>query len=168
VARLDLNGIRNGIGTLLTNNNTTTSSVVDLSNALAGNVRVEQIFKLNPLKIPPQASLFPCITIYPDAQTPLADTIARNAANGSQKNKIVFKITPLIWNQNFVSIDEDPADEDIGELVENIKEILRSDTTLGGTATWSQPVGVSYYDFPLDEETHLRAAVIDYQVTVFH
>lgn len=163
MAVIDLNDIKTQIKSLLDTANDTAAST-DLSGSLVN--RVNKVLKVNPAKIPIQASYYPAVTIYTDNKLIELDSMAATMSAGKRQATISLKIMGLIWNSNITTELEDPADEDCENLMENIEQILRDDYTLNGAVDWSKPTGVSYHDVPVDEEVHLRAGMLDLECTV--
>lgn len=164
----DLNNLTENIQTILETQNTTTASPVDLSANLTD--RIKTISKYNPDKLPTQTTLYPLVTCWVDGKSVEHATIAKNQATGKRKAEIDVKIAGLIFNPNISTVDEDPADEDCTFLMENIELILRNYPTLGGGGViTSIPDGVNYYrDYLDDQQTHVRAGVIDLKVTAYY
>jgi hypothetical protein len=164
----DLNLIKDRIRDLLLSANTTTASPVDLSNGLANTQRVKQVLKINPQMIVPQPSFFPLVSCFVESKNILRDDIAKDQLNTKRRALITLSIVGTIWNDNYVSLDEDPSDEDINSLMENIELIMRSDPNLGGAVNWQKPGDVSYYTSILDEQTHLRSGVLKLECQVWY
>ena len=163
---LDLNNIKEQIQTVLQASNTTTGSPIDLSVNLT--TRVQQILKTDLERIPIQPSFFPAITCWVDSKTIEADSMARNASNAQRKAEIDVKVAGVIWNSNFATVDEDPADEDIENLMENIEEVLRSNHTLNNAVLWAFPDEVKYFSSGVDEQTHFRIGIMNLKMTVYY
>lgn len=166
--RADLNGIKEAIQNILIAANTTTASPIDLSSGLLNNKRVKKILKVNPEMIIPQASFFPLVTCYVDGKEMQRDDIAQNQLNVKRRATVDLKIVASVWNNNIVSVDEDPADEDINYLMENIELILRSDHTLNNTVNWQRPLDVKYYTSAINTQNHIRTGILSLQCNVFY
>mgnify|MGYP000940302733 CR=1 FL=1 len=166
--RVDLNGIKEAIQNILTDANTTTASPIDLSYGLAGSKRVQQILKTHPAMIRPQASFFPLVTCFINEKTSSSETIKGGQLLNQRRATIEVSVLGSIWNSNIASVDEDPADEDISQLMENIELILRSDATLRGKVNWQRPSGCKYYTELLNQQTHLRSGVLTFNCEVFY
>lgn len=162
---VDLNQLKESIQGIFETANTTTASR-DLSSGLER--RVQKVLKVNPARIPIQASFYPCVTIYIDSKSIQIQDIARTQLNAKRRADIDVKIVGAVWNSNNLLKDEDPADDDCESLMENIEEILRGDPTVSGQVTWSFPTNVTYHQLPIDEETHLRAGFLNFRGTVFY
>lgn len=162
---VDLNDLKEQIQTIFQNANTTTASR-DLSNGLE--TRVQRILKINPSRIPIQATFYPFVTIYIDSKSIELVDFAITQAQAKRKCKIDVKVIGAVWNSSITDEEIDPADEDCEDLMENIEEILRNNPTLGGVATWSFPTDVTYHNANLDEGTHIRAGVMNLQASVFY
>lgn len=167
-ARANLNGIKTALQTTLLAANTTTGSPIDLSSNLSNSKRVLQVLKINPERIIPQASIFPLVTCYIENKTIRRDDMAKTQLDTKRRATITIAVVGSLWNDTYVSIDNDPADEDINYLMENIELILRSDYNLGATVNWQKPSDVSYYTTILDEQTHLRSGVLKLECEVFY
>lgn len=164
----DLNLIKDRIRNLLISANTIGASPIDLSNGFANSKRVKQVLKINPQMIVPQASFFPLVSCFIESKNVLRDDIAKDQLNTKRRSMVTVSIVGTIWNDNYVSLDEDPADEDINSLMENIELILRSDPNLGGAVDWQKPGDVSYYTSILDEQTHLRSGVLKLECQMWY
>lgn len=163
----DLIGIKEQIQTILQAANTTTASPIDLSQGLVAN-RVQQILKIHPEMIRPQASFFPLVTCFVTEKTPTGDDIAVNQLQSTRRATVNISVLGSIWNSNIVSTDEDPADEDINRLMENIELSLRGNPTFNGKVKWHRPAGCQYYITLLNEKTHLRSGILNYQAEIFY
>lgn len=155
---VDLNGIKDTIQLNLLNANTTTASPVYLSNNLTS--KISRVLKTNPNLIPMQASFYPLVTCYVTGKRVESADMSIDQLNAKMKCTIDIEVVGAIWNQNFVNDDEDPADEDINYLMENVELVLRNDYNLSGKVTWQRTTGIEYYITPLDEQTHLRFGVL--------
>jgi hypothetical protein len=167
-SRVDLNGIKTAIRSTLLAANTTTASPIDLSSGLSNSVRVQNILKINPEMIIPQASMFPLVTCYVTEKPIKSMDIASTQLDAKRRATVNVNIVGTIWNNNFNSINEDPADEDINYLMENIELVLRSDYNLGGKVNWQLASDCKYYTTILDEQTHLRSGVLQVNCEVFY
>lgn len=177
---LDLNSLKEHIQTIFETANTTTASV-DLSKGLE--TRVQRILKLNPERIPVQAQLYPFVTIFISDKAVTMMDIAGNQLIQKRKGEISVKVVGAVWNSTITDSEEDPADEDCESLMENVEEILRANPQLGGSqigtavigtstigpiVAFSHPTKITYHNFSLDEGTHIRAGVLDLEVTVLY
>lgn len=165
-ARCDLNGIKTQISTILSSANTTTASPIDLSSGMTK--RVSRVLKINPQLIPPQISFYPFVTCYVTSKSMEQADLALNQINSKKKAKIELEIAGGVLNENFSTDTEDPADEDINYLMENIELTLRSNPTLNSKVLWQISKDVKYYTANLDEQTHLRAGILTLEGTVFY
>lgn len=164
----DLVGIKNQIKTTLSLANTTTASPIDLSSNLSNSKRVVRVLAINPERINPQASLFPLVTCYIDLKTIKTDDIAKTQLSSKRRATVDLKVVGSLWNNNFVSVEDDPADDDILYLMENTELILRSDYNLGAKVSWQRPTDCKYYTTVLDEQTHLRSGVLSFACEVWY
>lgn len=165
--RVDLNGMKEQIRAILEAANTTTASPIDLSANLA-NIRVQKILKINPELIPPQASFYPFVTCYIPNKAITPGDIAKNQASAFRRGRITLEIAAAVWNDTYKRATEDPADEDINYLMENIELILRSNETLNAKTLWQVPSGVAYYSAVLDQQTHIRAGIMTLECQIFY
>lgn len=164
----DLNLIKDRIRDLLLSANTTTASPIDLSNGLANSQRVKQVLKINPQMIVPQPSFFPLVSCFIENKAIRREDIASDQLNTKRRATVTVNVVGTIWNDNYVSLDEDPADEDINSLMENIELILRSNANLSGAVKWQKPGEVSYYTSILDEQSHLRSGVLKLECELWY
>lgn len=167
-SRVDLNGVKEAIQNALLSANTTTASPIDLSANLSNNKRVQQILKVHPNMIAPQASFFPMVTCFIPAKSVKTEGIGGGQLLNQRRATLEVSVMGSIWNSNFVSIDEDPADEDICYLMENIELALRADATLNAKVNWQRPSSCKYYTDRLDEQTHLRSGILTLECEVFY
>jgi len=165
--KLDLPQIKSEIKTLLDDNNTTTSSLIDLSSGMSR--RVQQVIRLNPEKIPPQPSLFPCISIYTDRKNIESSDIAVNQAIGKRKAEVDFKILGIVFNTDYsTDIFNDAADEDLEELMENVESLLRNDHNLNDSVKWQIATDVAYHSSSIGEDAYMRIGELTIKATVFY
>jgi hypothetical protein len=167
-SRVDLNGIKTAIRNLLLSANTTTASPIDLSAGLSNSKRVQNILKINPEMIRPQISMFPLVTCYISDKPIKSMDIAKTQLDSKRRATVNVSVVGSIWNNNFNSINDDPADEDINYLMENIELALRSDYNLGGAVNWQIASDCKYYITNLDEQTHLRSGILKLECEVFY
>jgi hypothetical protein len=167
-ARVDLNGIKTAIRDTLLAANTTTASPIDLSSSLSNSKRVQQILKINPEMILPQASMFPLVTCYVTDKNIKSMDIAKTQLDSKRRATVNVNVVGTIWNNNISTINEDPADEDINYLMENIELALRSDYNLSNKVNWQLASECKYYTTVLDEQTHLRSGVLKLECEVFY
>ncbi len=165
---VDLNGIKESIQNILQNANTTTATPIYLSSGLANSAKVQNVLKVNPEMINPQASMFPLVTCYVTGKEISRMDIASSQLNAKRIGVVKVNVVGSLWNSNFSVIDEDPADEDINHLMENIELILRSDFNLTNKVQWQVAKEVQYYTSVLDEQTHLRSGILNLECKVFY
>lgn len=163
---IDLNQLKTTIKDILDTANTTTASPADLSTNL--NERVQTVMTLNPEKIEIQGSLFPFVTVYADRKTIDLQSTLVDQSTARRKAELDLNIVGAVWEDNTTDVTTDPADDQLENLMENIELILRSNETIRGLAKWSKPLDVSYHTLALDEETHFRAGLMNYQLTIFY
>lgn len=166
--RAPLNSILTQIKAILDAANTTTASPIDLSSDMPTNKRVKKVLKVNPEMIIPQASFFPLVTCYIPSKNIVSADIAKDQLNIKRRAKIPVSIVGSVWNNNFNSVEQDPADTDINYLMENIELALRSDANLSGVVNWQVATGCQYYTTVLNEQTHLRSGVLTLECDVFY
>jgi hypothetical protein len=164
---INIPNLKEQIRYVLDQNNTTTSTILDLSASMSK--RVQKIATINPEKIPIQGSMFPNICISTDQKSIDQRTIAKNQVDGKRRATVSFLVTGQVWNQNFGSnVFNDPADDDLEKMMENAEKILRHYADLAGTATWQFPSSVTYHSANIDEQTHLRVAFMNLEVTLYY
>jgi len=164
---IDIPAIREQIKSILDLNNTTGSALIDLSQNMSK--RVQKVAKINPQNFPLQANLYPAVTIHTTAKPIEPKTIAANQINGKRLAKLNFQITGHVWNQNFLGdIFDDPAENDLEYLMENIEGVLRNYPDLSGVANWQIPNNVTYHTASFDEQTHLRIGLMDIELTIYY
>ena len=135
-----------------------TAATFDLSAGL--NRRVQKVLKLNPALIPPQASFFPFVTISLDRKPIELTTIAKDQITGKRRTDLSFNVVGAVWEQVMTAVTEDPADENIEKLMENVEEVLRRNFKLNDTVSWSRPSDVTYHTLQMAEQTHMRVGVM--------
>jgi len=165
---IDINSIKENIRYVLEQANTITASPVYLSDNLANDAKVQNVFKIHPENIPVQASKFPFVTVYTDGKIITPRTIAKNQLSGKKEGTLEFQVVGALWNDNYTNFDEDPADEDIENLMENIELTLRAYSNLGGTVLFAQSKSVSYHNLPIDEKNHLRAGMLTLEAKILY
>lgn len=161
-----LNDIKENIQYIFDQANTTTSTPVDLSANLTQ--RVKKVLKINPEMIVPQASFFPLVTCFIREKDIKRMDIAKTQLDSKRRATVKVSVVGSIWNSNITTVDQDPADEDINYLMENIELILRAHYNLGGKVNWQLAQGVKYFTSILDEQTHLRSGILDLDCEVFY
>ena len=98
-----------------------------------------------------------------------AQPIAKSQLNGKRRATITFTVSGLVWNQNYqADVFNDPADQDIEVLMENIERILRSYHDLNSNVNWQIPSGVTYHNFANDEQSHMRVGLLDIETTIYY
>ena len=163
---IDINNIKTQIKSILDTANIASATPRDLSFGM--NERVQKVLKTNPANITNQASFFPFVTIYTDNKNIELRGIAKNQFNATREAEIDFKILGVVAEFNWENDTEDPADEEIERLMENVEGVLRNNDTLNGSVRWGFPTDVSYHSAAIDEETHVRAAIMNFKVKVFY
>lgn len=163
---VNIHNIKESIRFILDQANTATSSSVDLSSGL--DTRVRSIFKLNPEKIQPQPSLFPCVTVFCDRKEIEQKDINTSMVVGRRRAKVHIKIVGILWNDQVSNIRYDDADDDIEQLMENVEAVLRHYATLGNNCNWQLPEDVTYHSVQYDEQTHMRVGVLGLVASVFY
>lgn len=162
---VNLNNIKEQIQGIFEAANTTTAAN-DLSSGLQ--TRVKKIAKLNPTRIPLQSSWYPFVTCYVSGKTMPQQDIALTQVSGKRRGEIEIKIVGAVWNSIYTNKDVDEADDDCESLMENIEEILRNNSTLVGTVTWSLPESVTYHSTNVDEGCNIRAGILTLKARIFY
>ncbi len=166
--RVDLNGIKEAIQNTLIAANTTTASPIYLSSGLSNSKKVNQILKINPEMIQPQASIFPLVTCYVTGKPIKTMDMAKDQLSSKRRATVNINIVGSVWNNNILTFDEDPADEDINYLMENIELSLRGDYNLGAKVNWQIAKECAYYTTILSEQTHLRSGILKLECEVYY
>lgn len=155
---IDIGNIKTQFKSIMDSFNAT-SAAYDLSTGLT--TRVQKVFKVNPIKIPIQATLFPYVTIYPTDKEIDASQIARDQLTAKRIADVGLNIVGAVWEPNNITVDSDPADDQIEKLMENVEEVLRRNFKLNGAVEWTRPEKVSYHTYPIDEQTHMRVGLLE-------
>jgi len=155
---VDVNSIKTQFKTIMDNWNDT-GSAYDLSTGMSQ--RVRKVLKVNPLKIPVQSSNFPYVTIYLADKAITQDGIARDQKTARRLGEIGLNIVGSVWEQNGITAEVDPADEQIEILMENVEEVLRRNFNLNGSVDWTKPVKTSYHTYPTNQGAHLRVGLFE-------
>ena len=164
---VNIPNIKETIRFVLDQNNTTTSSVGDLSASMSQ--RVKKIAKINPDKLPLQASVYPCVTIYTDRKSIEVSDIAPTQVGGKRRTNLTFKLIGIVFNTDYqTDVFNDSADEDLEKLMENVEGILRNYPDLGKNIKWQFPTDVTYHSTTIGEDAHMRIGVLDLQATLFY
>jgi hypothetical protein len=168
MAQVDIDGIKSAIKTILDAANTTTGSPIDLSSGMAS--RVQRVLMVHPNRIQIQPSHFPFISIYARDKSIEQQTIGHKGNQTSALRKAVLQldIFAACYEPFFSNVNEDQGAENTEQLLENIEEVLRSNVTINGTCHWAIPSRSQFDEIPWDEEAHLRAGILTYDVTVFY
>lgn len=162
---LDLNNLKEQIQSIFQTANTTTATQ-DLSSGLTN--RVQRVLKVNPSYIPVQSDWYPYVSIFIEGKEIELKDIAATQLAAKREGTTTVKIVGAVWNSALSDDEIDAADEDCEDLMENIEQILRGNPTLAGAATWSAPTRVTYHNASLGEGVHLRAGVLDLEVTNYY
>ncbi len=163
---VQINTIKETIRYVLETANTTTGLPIDLSSNLTQ--RVKTVLKVNPEKLRPDAPLFPCVTTFLSQKKIEAKTISKDQVVGARKAVLSFKVVGMMWNQNMTTYKEDPADNDLEYLMENVEVVLRHYATLNNLCNWQIPHAVTYHSSGYDEQTHMRVGIIDLEVMIYY
>lgn len=163
MGQVNLVGIKEAIQTILENANTTTASPVDLSANLS--TRVQNILKVDPNRIGVQADFYPYVTVFLEEKAPVADTISNTQAASRRLRTVTYQVAGVVYHDAFSS-NEDPADDEIEYLMENIEETLRSNTTLSDTVLWQNVGPVRYHSAAFDDNAILRAGLLTLEARV--
>jgi hypothetical protein len=157
VAVLDLNGIKTQLKSIFEAANTTTASV-PLSTGLE--TVVQKVLTVNPARIPIQSTWYPYVTVFIDGKLPHEVTINRSQTNGTRRAEVDIKIVGAVWNSTVTDETADDASDDCESLMENIEQILRANSSIGGKVNWSFPTGITYHNLRLEEESSIRAGIM--------
>lgn len=167
MTQINISQLKTDIKEIFDAANTTTASPVDLSNGLSQ--RVKNVFKINPEKLPIQASLFPAVTMFVDGKDITQDGIALNQVNARRRGEVDLKIMASVWQDSYTNVSTDDSDEEIEQLMENIEQILRNNPTLGNSqVNWALPSDVTYHTGILSEEAHMRAGVLSLRINIYY
>lgn len=142
------------------------SSPISLSRNMVN--AVSSVLTVNPEKLRPDANVFPCVTVFLSDKQIEAKTIAGNQVNGKRKAQLSFSIVGLMWNSNMVSYKQDPSDDDLEYLMENVEVVLRHYATLNNLCNWQIPTAVTYHSSGYDEQSHMRVGILNLDVTVYY
>jgi hypothetical protein len=162
---LDLEAVKEKIQTVLQGANSV-GAAYDLSQGM--DPRVAHVLKVNPYLIPVQADWHPYVTCFVDSKELKPEDFAGTQSFAKRSAKVNVKVVGCVWNTLTDDPETDNADDECNQLMENIEEVLRRNPTLDGIATWHFPERVQYYNASLDEDTMLRAGILDLAVTVFY
>jgi len=165
---VDLNGIKTQIKTNLDAVNTTTANSTDLSNGLSNSQRVLRVLKINPTRIPIQATWLPFVTMFIEGKSLEEDQIAGSPNTASRLSTVEIQVVGVVSNWNISDLDEDAADNDCEVLMGNIEAILAEDDTLSGAVKYQKVTGVQFHNANLDEGTHIRYGVLSMECLVEH
>ncbi len=159
---IDLTNLKAQFASILTAANTTTADY-DLSTNMrdAAAHTVKNVYRVNPGKIPVQASTFPYVTIFNEDKDIDLETIAGDQLRGKRMATMRFSVVGSVWDNQTTYATDDKADEQIGYLMENIEEVIRRNYRLNNTVLWSKPERVRYYAGIVEQDTHLRVGVLD-------
>lgn len=167
MSQINISQLKTDIKSLFDAANTTTANPVDLSNGL--NTRVQNVFKINPEKLPIQASLFPALTMFVESKSIAQDGIALNQVNARRKGELEIKIMGAVWQNTYTNVSTDDADEEIEQLMENVEQILRNNPTLGNTqVNWALPLDCTFHTGILNEEAHMRAGILSLRAHIYY
>lgn len=149
---------------LFVNNTSTGAPTQNLSENMSRQVGL--ILKVNPEKIPQDSNYMPCVTVFTDSKSTEPITINQNGLNGKRRAEVNLKVVGIVDEPYTTDLREDPADEDLEILMENIERVLRAYDDLGGNARWQFPTGISYHSAAWDEQAHYRAGILELKVTL--
>jgi hypothetical protein len=165
MAVIDINNLKEQVQTILDAANTTTAST-DLSNGLL--TRVQKVLKVNPGRIPIQASYYPFVTVYVSGKEIEHQDMAVNQSNSKRRANIEVRIAGAVWNNVFVNNDVDDADDDCESLMENVEQIIRDNSTLNSAALWTIAKSVEYHTANVDSGVNIRAGVLRLNAVIFY
>ena len=163
---IDLGQIKTEIKSLLDTANTTTAAPLDLSSGMTD--RVREVGTINITRIPFQPSFYPAVTIYYDNKIPEEATIARDQLQARRKAKLQIQIAGIVFLSTVTDDLTDDADNEIEKLMENIEQVLRQDSTLGGTVLWTGTDKTEFHNVNISEDSMMRVGIMDFFATVFY
>lgn len=167
MSKINVPSIKAEIKSILDSNNTTGSSILDLSSGMSK--RLLRVATINPENYMLQSTQYPALTIHTLRKSIESRTIAKNQVNGKRLGRYTFSIAGLVWNQNFSSnIFNDPASDDLEHLMENTEYILRNYHDLNSNVTWQIPNDITYHSAAFDEQSHFRVGFLDIETTIFY
>lgn len=162
-----MNEIKEQIRYVLAINNTSSGAPVqDLSENLAR--KVKQVLKVNPEKIRPSDNELPCVTVFIESKETEPRDIAKNGSTGKRRANLNLNVVGLVYEPFTTNYQEDPADEDLENLMENVEKILRGYDQLGNNVRWQHPTSVTYHNLGYDEQNHYRGAIMELRATVYY
>lgn len=163
---VDLVALKETIRYILDVANTTGGSPINLSENMVN--PVQHVMKVNPEKLRPGGNFLNVVTVFVSDKRPEFKTIAKDQVLGRRVAKVTMKIAGIVWNDNMTDYREDPADNDLEYLMENIEVVLRHYATLNNFATWQIPRAITYHSSGYDEETHMRVGIMDLEITCYY
>jgi hypothetical protein len=107
--------------------------------------------------------------MFYDSKNVSLQDMAGSMLVGRRRAEVDLSIVGLVWIDNMNTSNfqyKDLADNECELLMENIEQILRADPTLEGNALWSKTVAVTYHNFRISEDSHMRAGVMTHRITV--
>lgn len=166
MSQAPLTSLKTQIKTILDAANTATAAV----NLSGGSSKVvAKVMKVNPLAFPIQASFYPLVSVYVDSKATRDDGIAKAQATARRKAKVTLNVVGAVWNANWANSDSvDEASDDCEHIMENIEEILRSNTQLASLCSWQMPSSVDYINAPMGGSAHIRTGVLKLEVTLWY
>lgn len=163
---VDLNNIKEQLQWIFEQANTTTADPVDLSSNMTN--RVQNILKIHPGRIKPQASFYPMVTMYYDDKPIEARDMSVNQRNSRRVADLSIKIVGMTFLHQITDVKEDDADNDIENLMENIELTLRAYHDIAGTVNWQIPERVTYHNIDIEEDVFLRTGILTLNAKVFY
>jgi hypothetical protein len=167
MAQVDISNIKTQIKSILDVANTTTAAV-DLSGGM--DRRVQQVLKVHPLKVPIDPGSFPWVSMYIDSKEIEQLTMghAGSQASALRSAELVVHLACAVQEPLITSVKEDQGDENCEKLMENVEEIIRSNTNLNSSVDWCFPDTAEYHDEPWDERNFIRGALLPLRCKVFY
>jgi hypothetical protein len=169
MAQVNIGNIKTQIKSILdTANTTTASSPIDLSNGL--DTRVQQVLKIHPLKVPVDPGSFPWVSMYLDSKEIEQLTMGHKGSQASalRQAELIINIACAVQEPLITTVKEDQGDENCEQLMENIEEILRTNSDLNSSVDWCFPDTALYHDEPWDERNFIRGAILPLRCKVFY
>jgi hypothetical protein len=163
---LDLNAIKTAVKSILDTANDS-GAAYDLSTGMAK--RVQTVAKMNSQLIPMQSTLFPYVSVSITDKEHNPDSFAKNQATAKRRATLTLEIVGAVWMSQITDKTEDPGDEEIEKLMENIEQLIRNNDTLNDTVKWTKPGSTTYHAARIDDEqSHLRVGIFSLECEVFY
>lgn len=168
MGQVDIDGIKTQLKSILDTANTTTGSPIDLS--LNMDTRVSRVMMIHPSRIPIQPSFFPFVTMFIADKSIEQKTMGHRGSQASALREGILTIDVIgaVYEPFFDDINQDQGSENVEQLMENIEEVLKSNSSLNSTVSWQMPTRIQFDQIPYDEEAHLRTGIINLECKIFY